>query len=233
VSGALTSEQRLEQFDREVEDLKLGFIEALEQVRQSPAAGRSIDERWQLIARRMKQLREGIAPDDYDKEQVVLLGAALLDIRDLLDEPDAATNLDVADGLLVALERIRHVVRDAIDEHVGGVASDTGVVMGDLDRWLPGVPDHAIAKVLGVDRRTLTRWRRQAGPPRRDLRIFARLVAILRHNWDEQGIIAWFERPRRELANRKPATVLHDTDDPDSEAALIDAARSGRSHYAT
>ena len=41
--------------------------------------------------------------------------------------------------------------------------------------------------LVGVDRRSLSRWRRQGGQPRRSLRIFARLVAILRPNWDEEG----------------------------------------------
>jgi hypothetical protein len=62
------------------------------------------------------------------------------------------------------------------------------------------------------------------------LRVFARLVAILRHNWDEQGIVAWFDRPRRDLGGRRPATVLLD---PNYEDELISAARAGRSQYAS
>jgi hypothetical protein len=58
----------------------------------------------------------------------------------------------------------------------------------------------------------------------------ARLVAILRHNWDEEGIIAWFERPRRDLSGRRPATLLAD---PNAEDELISAARSGRNQYAS
>jgi uncharacterized protein (DUF2384 family) len=102
--------------------------------------------------------------------------------------------------------------------------------MAELDRWLPDVPDQTVAKMIGVDRRTLSRWRGQAGQPRRNLRVFARLVAILRHNWDEEGIIAWFGRPRRELDGRRPVALL---DDPNAEDALIGAARSGRSQYAS
>jgi uncharacterized protein (DUF2384 family) len=102
------------------------------------------------------------------------------------------------------------------------------VVMQDIDRWLPHTSDQTIAGFVGVDRRTLSRWRGQGGQARRGLRVFARLVAILRHNWDEEGIVAWFERPRRDLGGRRPATLI---DDPNGESALISAARSGRNQY--
>ena len=230
MTAQLTSEERLEHFDHNLEELKRAFIGAIEQLRQSPEADNSFDERWRAMADRLKGLRADVQPEDYDKDQLATLGAALLDIRDLLDVEDAAGNLDVCDQLLVALERIRHVVRDAIDEHVNGVASDVGLVMADLERWLPNVPDQTIANLIRVDRRTLSRWKKQAGPPRRTLRVFARLVAILRHNWDEEGIVAWFNRPRRDLNGRKPATLLVD---PNAEADLVSAARSGRSQYAT
>jgi hypothetical protein len=230
VTAQLTYEERLGKFDQELEDLQRGFIEALEHLRRAPEADGSYEERWDEIARRMKGLREGIQAEDYDKDQLVTLAGTLLDIRDQLDRKDAYGNLDVCDQLMIMLERIRHVVRDALDEHVNGVAGDIGVVLADLERWLPHVPDQAIASLIEVDRRTLSRWRGQGGQPRRNLRVLARLVAILRHNWDEEGIIAWFERPRRDLSGRRPATLLAD---PNAEDELISAARSGRNQYAS
>jgi hypothetical protein len=95
---------------------------------------------------------------------------------------------------------------------------------------LPRISDQTTAHFIGVDRRTLSRWRGQTGQPGRNLRVFARLVAILRHNWDEEGIIAWFDRPRRDLAGHRPATLI---DDPNAESELINAARSGRNQYAS
>lgn len=228
MGAALTYEQRLGDFDRTLEELQRGFVKAVEQLRQAPEADDSYVERWAEIAQRLKGLRYGIDAGDYDKEQLAILANALLDIRDQLElEP---WNLDACDMLMVTLERIRRVVRDALDEHVNGVSDDVGVVMQDLERWLPDVPDQAIARLLEVDRRTLSRWRRQTGRPRRDLRIFVRLVAVLRHNWDEVGIIAWFDRPRRDLGGRKPAALIND---PNAEAELINAARSGRNQYAS
>ncbi len=225
----LTAEERLERFDHQVEEIKQLFVDALEQLRVAGAAEPSFLERWRTIAERIKGLRAGIQPQDYDRDQLATLTSALLDTRDLLDR-DAPGDLDVADQLLIALERIRQVVRDALDEHVNGVADDVGLVMADVDRWLPHVSDQTLAGILEVDRRTLSRWRRQSGKPRRPLRIFARLVAVLRHNWDEEGIVAWFGRPRRDLGGRRPASLLQD---PNMEAELLGAARAGRSQYAT
>lgn len=229
MATAPTYEQRLGALDRTVEDLQDGFLKAIEHLRRTPEAGFSFEDHWEDIARRMKGLRDEIDAEDFDKDQLATLATALLDIRDLLEE-DPRNNLDICDQLMIVLERIRHVVRDALDEHVTGVPDDVGMVMSDLRTWLQRVPDQAIADVLGVDRRTLSRWRGQATRPRRELRVFARLVAILRHNWDADGVMAWFNRPRRDLDGRRPASVLKD---PNWEDALISAARSGRSQYAT
>ena len=229
MTATLTYEERLGKVDKTVEQLQRWFVEALEHLRQAPEADGSYAERWEEIAERLKKLRYDIDAEDYDKEQLATLATALLDMRDQLDRK-GAWDLDVCDQLMIILERIRHVVRDALDEHVNGVSGDVGVVMQDLDRWLPDVPDQTIAKYIGVDRRSLSRWRQQSGRPRRSLRLFARLVAILRHNWDEDGIIAWFDRPRRDLDGRRPAALI---DDPNAEAELISAARSGRNQYAS
>lgn len=226
MTATLTYEERLGKVDATLGDLQKGFLTALEHLRQAPEDEVS-GERWDETAQRLKDLRYAIETEDYDREQLATIVGALLDIRDLLDR-DGAWDLDVCDQLMVQIERIRHVVRDALDEHVNGVSGDVGVVMQDLDDWLPNVPDQTIASFVGVDRRTLSRWRRQAGQPRRTLRLFARLVAILRYNWDEDGIIAWFQRPRRDLNNRRPGSLL---DEPNAEAALISAARSGRNQY--
>lgn len=229
MTATQTYEQRLGALDRNVEDLQHGFLKAIEHLRQTPEADCSFESHWENIAQRMKGLRDEINAEDFDKDQLATLATALLDIRDLLEE-GPRNNLDVCDRLMIVLERIRHVVRDALDEHVSGVPDAVGMVMSDLDQWLERVPDQAIADILGVDRRTLSRWRGQATPPRRELRIFAHLVAILRHNWDAEGVVAWFNRPRRDLDGRRPASVLNN---PDYEDALIGAARSGRNQYAT
>jgi hypothetical protein len=161
----LTYEERLEQLDREVSALQHMFIEAVEEVRRAPETDDSFDARWIETAERLKNLRGAIRPEDYDKSQFATLATAMLDIRDQLERLDHEENvkLDVCDNLMILLERVRHVVRDALDEHVTGVADDVGLVMHDLDEWLPNTPDRTIADLLEVDRRTLSRWARTGG----------------------------------------------------------------------
>lgn len=228
---ALPTEERLKRVDREVADLQRGFVEAVTQLQQAPEVDASFEERWESIARRLKNIRTELEPRDYDKEQLTELYNTLLDIRDLVDRIDGERDMEAFDQLLVHLERIRHVVRDALDEHVTGCTRDVGLVMQDLDRWLPSIPRHALADLMGVDRRTLPRWAGKTGTPSRRVQTVARLIAILRHNWTEEGIVAWFHRPRRDLGGRTPLALLEDANF--DEEALLAAARAGRSQYAS
>ena len=70
-----TYEERLGSFDRELEELQHSFIEAIEQVRQAPETDGSFDERWAVVAQRMKDLRDGIQAEDYDRDQLAILAA--------------------------------------------------------------------------------------------------------------------------------------------------------------
>ncbi len=230
MSAVQTPEERLERVDQDVDELKTAFVGAISELQRAPEIDDSFDERWQDVRSRISAIQDEVHAPDYDKEQVVELYQSLLEIKDLLNISGTPCDLDTCDRLLVNIERIRHVVRDALDEHVAGVQSDVGLVMADLARWLPSTPDRVLAEIVGVDRRTLSRWKKQSGPPRRRLRIVASLVAILRHNWTEEGIVAWFYRPRRDLDGRRPIALL---DDPTFDRALIDAARAGRSQYAS
>jgi hypothetical protein len=226
--ATLTPEKRLERIDAIVEDLKRGFVEAIEQLQQSAELDATFRERWTALGERLSELRGELYPDDYDKQQLVEMHDALWEIKDLLQEGEPT--LDTYDQLLLRVEQIRHVVRDALDEYVTGVSDDNGLVLRELAAWLPNTPDRVLAELVGVDRRTLSRWRKQSKPPARRLRAVARLVAVLRHSWTEEGIVAWFQRPRRELDGRKPIALL---DDPLNDEALLSAARSSRSQYAT
>ncbi len=227
MGSALSPEERLERLDREVEELRRGFLEAALAVQQSPEVDRTFDERWIEISERVRGLGSDLQPEDYDKEQLTRLYQALFEIRDLLGED---RTLDTIDRLLICTERVRHVIRDAIDEHVSGVAGDVSLVLTDLDRWLPHATRDEIAELAGVTRRTLARWSKQHTSPPRRLRTVARLVAILRHAWTDDGIVAWFHRPRHDLHGRRPVAVLKDPNY--DEDALISAARAGRSQYA-
>ena len=223
--------ERLEHLDSELEDVKSRFIEALEQLAEEPAVDDSFGIRFRTVLERLNQLGTELRAEDFDKNQLASLFRALWTIRTISSMPrTAARTSKSVDQLLVLIERTRHVVRDALDEHVTGVANDQGLVVQDLRDWLPHTPLTTIAELVGVDRRTLNRWAHQPGSPRPRLALVARLVVILRHAWTEQGIVAWFDRPRRDLGGRKPRALLGD---PTAEDALIMAARSGRSQYAS
>lgn len=224
----MTPSQRLTQLDREVEELKQAFVDAAQQLQDAPEVDDSHEERWHAIAQRLRDVRSDLQPADYDKEQLVELLASLFDIRDLMGE---ARTLDTLDQLVLGTERVRHVIRDALDEQIAGTDGDTAAVIDELLRRLPDTNRDAVAELVGVNRRTLTRWAQQSGTPKRRLRTVARLVAILRHNWTQDGIVAWFHRPRAELDDRTPLAVL--AEDNFDDQALIASARAGRSMYAT
>lgn len=230
MTETLTTEERLERIDSEVDDVKQRFIEAMEQLAEEPAVDDTFDARLANLLERLNQLGTNLQADDFDKDQLAALFRSLWKVRDLVDAAGGRPNLDTCDELLILIERIRHVVRDALDEHVTGVANDRGLVVADLREWLPSTSLAAIADLVGVDRRTLHRWSQQSGPPSPRLALVARLVAILRHAWTEAGMLAWFDRPRRDLGGRRPRALL---EDPTADDALVMAARSGRSQYAS
>jgi uncharacterized protein (DUF2384 family) len=78
---------------------------------------------------------------------------------------------------------------------------------------------------MGVSERQLQRRRHDGGLSTPRMQVLARLVAILRHAWTDQGVYAWFQRPRGDLAGAAPIVLL---DDPANERALLIAARAGR-----
>jgi transcriptional regulator with XRE-family HTH domain len=227
----MTPEERLERYDQELESVKDALVEALDTLQQEPAVHKSFDERLTALVERLNGFRGELQPDDFDKDQMVAIFRALFNVRDTVDAVRGRSpDLDTCDQLLVNIERIRHVVRDALDEYVTGVSDDRGLVLNELRERLPNTPLAAVAELVGVNRRTLSRWRNEATPPPHRLRVVARLVAILQHNWNEDGIMAWFDRPRRELGDRKPRALLADAS---AEYDLVTAARSGRSQYAS
>lgn len=229
MTATLTPEQRLGRADEELLDLKNGFVEAIAQLQEHPEIDNSFHERLEAISERLGVLREALRPEDLDKAQLIEFHGALWDINRLLAEKETSYDLDVIDQLLVAIERVRHVIRDALDEHVVGLPSDAGLVVSELKKWLPATSNETIARLIGVNRRTLTRWTKEHRTPTRRLQLVAHLVAILRHNWTEDGVVAWFDRPRRGLDGKKPSALL---DDPPAEERLLSEARSGRSQDA-
>ena len=226
-----TATQRLTQLDRDVEELKNGFVEVISQLQEVNEDDTSFEDRWQRIATRLRQLRRDLRSEDFDKEQVLSLSTAMLDIADIKDDLDGPNRLDALNELLINFERMRHVIRDALDEHVEGVEDNTGLITAELLARLPDASRADVGELLGIDRRTLLRWLQTDKAPPRRLQVVARLVAVLRHNWTGEGRVAWFHRARRDLNGRTPLDLLQASSI--DEDALIAAARSGRSQYAS
>ena len=150
MTHTLTTEKRLEQYDSELEQVKRAFTEALKHLGDEPSTGESMNERLQVLGQRLNQLGHALRPEDFDKEQGFALFRAFFTIRDLIDASPGTPDLDTCNELLINIERIRHVMRDAFDEHVTGVADDQRLVLTDLRRWLPTTSQATLA---GADRR--------------------------------------------------------------------------------
>lgn len=229
MAATLTPEERLGNADRELLVLKDNLVEAIAQLQEHPEVDNSFHDRMEAMEERLGALREELRPEDLDKTQLIEFNGALWEINRILRDKESSYDLDVIDQLLIAIERVRHVIRDALDEHVVGLPNDAGLVIEELKKWLPNTSNETIAHLVGVNRRTVSRWMKERRPPNRRLQLVAHLVAVLRHNWTEDGILSWFERPRRGLAGKKPQNLL---EDPGAEDQLLSEARAGRSQDA-
>jgi hypothetical protein len=227
---ALSANERLEHLDGESEALKDALLEAAAELDRSEEVPGEVTERLHEQAVRVARLPDGLRSTDLGRDQLDTAWRALWEVRELLDRAEDGVDLDTLDALLVAVERFRHVIRDALDEHVAGLSDDAALVASQVRSWLPGVPKSAIAELLDVDVRTLSRWERRAAPPPHRLALVGKLLAVLRHSWTPPGAVAWFHRPQFDLEGRRPIDLLGR---PEAAPALIAAARGTRSMYGT
>lgn len=220
--------RRLIEIDTEVEGVKAAFEEALDEVAGHPEIDGSAHKRLAEVSRRLTDLKPQLEATDLSYEQRATLYSALVDVSAAMNEDPGDFNR--FEAALVGIERVRHVIRDALDEFVGGASADRRRLLQELDRSLPDVRQADIAELLAVDPRTIRRWASEAGEPEHRLQLVARLVAVLRNAWTPKGILAWFHRARRDLDGEAPINLL---DDPGSERSLLSAARSSRNQYGT
>jgi hypothetical protein len=223
-----TRHRRLVDIDTEVEEVKAAFELALTEVASHPELDDSLGRRLGEVARRLSDLKPQFEAADMSIEQKATMYSALVDVNAAMSGTPG--DLDRFEAALVGIERVRHVVRDALDEFVGGAEADRRRLIAELEQSLPSVRQADLAELLAVDPRTVRRWSAQAGTPDHRLQLVARLVAVLRHAWTAKGVLAWFHRGRRDLDGQAPIELL---DDPGAEQALLSAARSGRNQYAT
>lgn len=221
-------EERLATLQGEIGDL----VEPLASEVAKAAADGTVDssyvERFEETAHRLVELNEELREEDFGPRALAELRGIIIEaVRDV-QEADPERPLDAMDSLLVKAEQIRHIVRDAIDGHVSGMGETSAALMAGLKELLPNATWGELAALLGRSRRQVQRWSKQTGTPARRLELVARLVALLRHGWTEQGVVYWFMRPRPDLGGRKPIDLL---DDPAREEELLAAARRGRAQH--
>lgn len=181
------------------------------------------------MRRVVTRLSKDLGPLDLDPESLAeIRGVIIGGIEELDTEGDAGSRIDVLEDLLIRGEKIRHVLRDALDADVGADPRDARAMGDSLVDWLPRVPQREIAELAGISLRQFQRWLKDGGESPRRLALVARLVALLKRAWTPEGVVAWFYRPRRDLDGKAPVDVL---DDPAAEQALMRAVRQGRAQH--
>jgi len=234
--GVLESQDRhrLVELDAEVDELKealddavVAFSRARGEVGNRPEVDRSIRKRLVTVADRLKDLQPEMKALDFDSEQQAALWDSILEVDQAArsDQED----LDRFEQMLLGVERVRQIIRDALDEFTGGGVVGRNELIRLIDQRLPGISRRELAALLGVNPRTISRWASQAGEPSHRLDLVAKLVQILLHAWTPAGVVAWFHKPRIRLDGKAPIELL---DDPARERDLLGEARGGRNQYA-
>jgi uncharacterized protein (DUF2384 family) len=167
-------------------------------------------------------------PPDLDSAAVAEIRGIIVDALHDLDEIDAERPWDTVEVFVLKAEAMRHIVRDALDAHVGSDGRDAAALANSLVDWLPRVPQNRLAELVGISPRQFLRWRKQGGEPTGRLVLVTRLVALLHAAWTPEGVVAWFERARRDLDGKRPIDVI---DDHDYEQRLMTAVRQGRAQH--
>lgn len=226
--SSLAEKTRLETIEVEIADLVEPFIKEVSRAASTDEVDQSFVDRFEDTSRRLFELNDDLHEEDFDPRALAEFRGIIINaIKDVAEaKPDRP--LDTVDSLLIHAEQLRHIVRDAMDGHVGGLGQNSKSVMESLREILPSIRQVELAALLGRSQRQVQRWAAQEGVSPRRLELVARIVALLRHSWTEEGVVAWFFRPRFDLRGKKPVDVL---DDPSWEEALLVAARRGRAQH--
>ena len=195
----------------------------------APLDDGAVLDRWAATVRKLSAAIDGAVPPSLDPEQVAEIRGDLLAIVQSVLAHDPKRPLDSYEQTLLHLEAIRHVIRDALDQHLPG-EHDARALIGGLERALPRVGRRELARLLDTSERSLQRILASERPvePGRRLLLVARLVELLRRGWTPEGVVAWLERPRPALGG---AAVLDVIDDPSREQDVLALARSGRAQH--
>src|SRR4029077_16823111 len=145
-----------------------------------------------------------------------------INLLDGLERVDRSRPLDAIDQFFVQLEGVRHILRDALDEHAGCREDDARPLVNYLHEALPRVTQGDQARLAGISTRHLQRLGKEGGTPPYQPILAVRLVKLLRYVWNPEGVVGWFHRERAELDGHAPIDLAGD---PGFERALVRLAR--------
>jgi hypothetical protein len=232
-------ELALDPEQQELADLEQLISDALAKLRDEleaaagdaevPAIDPEYVNRWLDTARRLSVQVSNDLPSQLEPEAVAEIRKIIINLLDGLEHVDDERPLDTIDRFFVGSEAVRHILRDALDEHVGVRDDDARRLVAYLKDALPRVTQIDQARIAGVSTRHLQRLAKEGGTPPRQLVLAARLVKLLRYVWNPEGVIAWFHRERAELDGHAPIDVVGD---PGFERVLLRLARQGRAQHA-
>jgi hypothetical protein len=205
-----------------------GELEAAAGDAEVPAIDPEYVNRWLETARRLSVQVSNDLPPQLEPEAVAEIRKIVINLLDGLERVDDKRPLDTIDQFFVGSEAMRHILRDALDEHVGVRDDDARRLVAYLKEALPRVTQVDQARIAGVSTRHLQRLAKEGGTPPRQLVLAARLVKLLRYVWNPEGVIAWFHRERTELDRHAPIDVAGD---PGFERVLLRLARQGRAQH--
>ena len=226
---AATAERtELEQFNEVVDLWRERVSRALEQV---PVADGDVWDRWAQTVGQLAEAIDHAVPPSLDAEAVAEIRGDLLAIAQSVLAHDPKRPLDSYEQALLRLEAIRHVIRDALDEHLPG-EHDARALLAGVEQALPRIGRRELAALLATSDRSVQRILASRGPvePARRLLLVARLVELLRRGWTPEGVVAWLGRPRPALGG---ASVLDVLDDPAHEQDVLALARGSLAQHAS
>jgi len=228
----------LDREQQELADLERMISDGLARIRndmetvtkdsKQPGIDPAYVKRWLETAKRLSVQVSNDLPPQLEPEAVAEIRKIIINLLDALERVDPDRPFDAIDRFFVESEAVRHILRDALDEHAGCGEDDARPLVAYLQQALPRITQADQARLAGVSTRHLQRLGKDGGTPPYQLVLAVRLVKLLRYVWNPEGVVAWFYRERRDLDGHAPIDLAGNAG---FERALIRLARQGRAQH--